>query len=169
MQPLLVHFTSQSPSALISFPTTHTPVWNHTAICLLLWGLSHLTRAQTLFSCSACIPSTQNNAFSRVLVSWINTRERTLVFVSSYHGLNATHRLGYLVLTTLGADYPLHGDGVGDLENGDKGTREEPVAARAPGGRAWQTQGWTGRPVAGASPEMGRVGQGPGLLGPWGF
>lgn len=59
------------------------------------------------------------------------------------------------------------GPGVGDLENGDKGTREEPVAARAPGGRSlanprmdWQAC------VAGASPEMGRVGHGPGLLGP---
>lgn len=57
-----VHTTSQSPSAPVPFPTAHTPVWNHTANCLLLWGLYHLTRAQTLFSCSARIPSTQNNA-----------------------------------------------------------------------------------------------------------
>lgn len=64
-QPLgwvFVHTTLQSPLAPVPLPTAHTPVWNHTAICLLLWGLYHHTRTQTLFSCSACIPSTQNNA-----------------------------------------------------------------------------------------------------------
>lgn len=51
-------------------------------------------------------------AFSRAFVGWMNEYQgKDISVCKQLPWLSTTHRSGYLVLTALGAVYPLHGDG----------------------------------------------------------